>query len=122
MNRPFQDKQLESTCFEVVDANGAKQLVTLTPQGSMNIHFDPSPDPPADPFFVKTGSDQSNPTTPTQKESGSQLSSPLLQQLLNQQEGGLSRTEFLTLSDKTSSQQQQSSVLMSAWSQVYYYL
>ncbi|KAG8190117.1 hypothetical protein JTE90_026687 [Oedothorax gibbosus] len=127
--RVAEKQQLEQTCFEVVDANGAKQLVTLTPQGStMNLQFHDSNSDSVvrlqDSDFSRLvkmephHSDSSAPTTPTTKEptaaqGASQLSSPLLQQLLNQQQSE-GRNEFLSLNDKPPQQ----GVLMSAWSQV----
>ncbi|CAL1266686.1 unnamed protein product [Larinioides sclopetarius] len=142
---------LSEACFEVVNSStGAKQLVALTPQGSMNLQFESSPgtvvrlQDAGDSVFSRSSmqimkietSDQSStassvPTTPTAKEvaNGPQLGSPLLQQLLNQQQCEVSSAGIITsrsehslltsLNDQQKqSASQQSSVLMSSWSQV----
>ncbi|KFM70856.1 Zinc finger protein 541, partial [Stegodyphus mimosarum] len=146
---------LSETCFEVVNSSsGAKQIVALTPQGSVNLQFDSGSgtvvrlqEHAADSIYSRSSmqivkietSDQSStassvPTTPTSKESSNctQLGSPLLQQLLNQQQNaevstaGIvnSRSEQSYLPSMQEQQKQssaqQSSVLISPWSQVPY--
>ncbi|XP_015926760.1 zinc finger protein 541 [Parasteatoda tepidariorum] len=99
----LEEAVLSEACFEVVNSStGAKQIVALTPQGSMNLQFESAPGTvvriqDGDSLYSRSSmqivkiepSDQSNtnsvPTTPTVKETtnGSQIESPLLQQLLN---------------------------------------
>ncbi|GIY07467.1 zinc finger protein 541 [Caerostris extrusa] len=134
-------------CYEVVNSSrSAKQLVSLTSQGSMNLQYERNSGAAAkfqdanDAVYsrstmpvVKIEPPDSTPTTPTTKEvpNGSHLESPLLQQLLNQHQcevsnaGNInSRSEHSLLSTLSDQQKQpssqQSSVLMSSWSQVAY--
>lgn len=138
---------LSEACFEVVNSSsGTKQIVALTSQGSVNLQFESGTntvvrlqDANGDSLYARSSMqivkieppDQSNanssvPTTPTAKEptNCNQIESPLLQQLLNQQqntETSNTRSEqsFLTsLQDQQKSVSQQSSVLISPWSQV----
>ncbi|GIX66669.1 mitotic deacetylase-associated SANT domain protein [Caerostris darwini] len=134
-------------CYEVVNSSRpAKQLVSLTSQGSMNLQYERNSGAVVkfqdanDAVYsrstmpvVKIEPPDSTPTTPTTKEvpNGSHLESPLLQQLLNQHQCEVSnasninsRSEHSLLSTLSDQQKQpssqQSSVLMSSWSQVAY--
>lgn len=142
---------LSEACFEVVNSStGTKQIVALTSQGSVNLQFESGTntvvrlqDANGDALYARPSmqivkiesSDQSNatssvPTTPTTKEPAkcNQIDSPLLQQLLNQQNvetnnasltNSRSEQSFLSsLQDQQKSVSQQSSVLISPWSQV----
>ncbi|GFQ87091.1 mitotic deacetylase-associated SANT domain protein [Trichonephila clavata] len=142
-----EQNQMEQSCYELMNSSsGAKQL---TSQSSVNMPYDSSSgrlQDVGDSMFSRSAmhivkieppdsAPNSVPTTPTTKEvpNGPHLESPLLQQLLNQQQcdvnsGGIinSRSEHSLLSSysndqqKQSSSSQQSSVLMSSWSQVPY--
>ncbi|XP_054714606.1 uncharacterized protein LOC129224210 [Uloborus diversus] len=148
---------LSETCFEVVNSSsGTKQIVALTSQGSVNLQFGSDSntvvrlqDSTGDSLYARSSvqivkietSDQSNtssvPTTPTTKEPSNctQLGSPLLQQLLNQQQSvevsnaaaaavtSGSEQSFLSSLQEQQKQStsQQSSVLISPWSQSTFY-
>lgn len=141
---------LSEACFEVVNSSsGTKQIVALTSQGSVNLQFESGTntvvrlqDANGDSLYARPSMqivkieppDQSNnssvPTTPTAKEptNCNQIESPLLQQLLNQQQNsdtnnsGLtnsgSEQSFLTSLQEQQKSASQSSVLISPWSQV----
>ncbi|GFX31367.1 zinc finger protein 541 [Trichonephila clavipes] len=142
-----EQNQMEQSCYELMNSSsGAKQL---TSQSSVNMPYDSNSgrlQDVGDSMFSRSAmhivkieppdsAPNSVPTTPTTKEvpNGPHLESPLLQQLLNQQQcdvnsGGIinSRSEHSLLSSYSNDQQKQSnssqhsSVLMSSWSQVPY--